>query len=369
VNNLPVPAALRNIGLILFLLAIVALLVTLLHLQIKGFEHLIIENPSSEWFFSILSNPFAAILFGVLLTILVRSSSIVITVIAIMVAAGFPFEAGIFMLMGANVGTTIPNTMVSAFPSCDVNDHCRMMSISSMHYFNSMLAFGIFFPLQLSLDYLGKSSRAIVEWLGYQHNFLPPLNGDVTFAFLDPITAFINLSDFPISIYLVLFLIIVLLMRLFFIVLHLIFDPFIIGKLTKQVESPNQCNNRVLSTGIWTSTLLQSSSSTLYLLLPLAKKMNCSSRDIYPLILGVNVGTCFTTIFLALMLNSELALAIGLAHLIYNVITLLVFNYLPLLKEFPIMASRHLACSSYEGEEEEFTTNYLWYDMSEKKKD
>lgn len=348
-----------------YLIGIVSLLVVVLHLLIKGFEHLVIENQSSAWFFQILTNSFVALLFGVLLTILVRSSSIVITVVATLVAAGFPFEAGIFMVLGANVGTTIPSTLVSAFPSCHVNDRCRMMNISSMHYFNSMLAFVIFFPLQLSLDYLGRSSRAVVEWLGYKHDFLPPLNGDGTFAFLDSTTNFINFSDYPISIYLMLFVVVVILMRMFFSLLHHLFDPFISRVLTREIEAAKSCSSKILSTGIWTSTLLQSSSSTLYLLVPIVRDLNCSNRDIYPLILGINVGTCFTTIFFGLMLNSELAFAIGLAHLIYNLVALLVFRYFPLIKEFPIMASQHLACYSYEGED--LKTNYLWYDISDKK--
>ncbi|MFK5894005.1 MAG: hypothetical protein QM504_12360, partial [Pseudomonadota bacterium] len=253
----------------------------------------------------------------------------------------------------ANIGTTIPSTLVSTFPSCHVKDYCRMMNTSSMHFFNNLITFAIFFPLQLSFDYLGRSSRAIVEWLGYKNSFLSsPFSDSDIFSFLEPAVSQINISNHSMLILLILLVAVVILMRLFFIILHKLFDPLITHLLTKQIENQGKGkgNIRLMFTGIWTSTLLQSSSSTLYILIPLVRQLNCNNRDMYPLILGINVGTCFTTIWFALMLNSELALAIGIAHLLYNLISLLVFSYIPLLKELPIMGGTHLACYSYEDE-------------------
>ncbi|MFK5892351.1 MAG: hypothetical protein QM504_03920, partial [Pseudomonadota bacterium] len=77
-------------GSILFicLIGIITLLVILLHLLTQSFQQLIFENHSFSWLFNNLANSFGAILFGVLLSILVRSSSIVITIAATLVAAG-----------------------------------------------------------------------------------------------------------------------------------------------------------------------------------------------------------------------------------------------------------------------------------------
>lgn len=347
------------------LVVIVFLLVVSLHLLIQGLTHLIYENQDASWLIQTLSNSFSAILFGVLLAIIVRSSSIVITITAALVAAGFPFEAGIFIVLGANMGTTIPSTLVSSFPSCHVNDHCHMMNISSMHYFNSMIAFVVFFPIQLSIDFLGKLSRGLVEWMGYQHNFLPNNHQGESFRFLEPLVSQLSISEHSAVISMALMIGVILLMRLFFVVLHLSFDGLIKRILTRQIEKPTCREQKLLFTGIWTSSLLQSSSSTLYILVPLVRELDCNNRGLYPLILGINVGTCITTILLALLLNSELALAIGLAHLIYNVISLLVFTFVPLLKEFPIRASAHLACFSYH--EQGKTMNYPRYENLTKK--
>ncbi|MFK5987025.1 MAG: hypothetical protein QM479_16580 [Pseudomonadota bacterium] len=342
------------------LISIVSILVILLHLLIQSFQQVIFENHSLSWFFNGLSNSFSSILLGVLLTVLVRSSSIVITIAATLVAAGFPFESGIFIIFGANVGTTIPSTLVSKFKSCGVNDYCRMMNTSSMHYFNNLVTFALFFPLQLSFDYLGRSSRTLVEWLGYD-NVLSPLEMDTSFNFLEPLTSQIIITDFPLLVLMVLLIAIVILMRLLFILLHNLFDSFITSRLTRQIENPKKHDIKFMSTGIWTSALLQSSSSTLYILMPLVRQFNCDNRDMYPLILGVNVGTCFTTIMFAWLLNSELALAIGFAHLLYNIFSLLIFTYLPLIKELPIMGGTHLVCYSYEDSNKNLSKKYPRY--------
>jgi len=61
------------------------------------------------------------------------------------------------------------------------------------------------------------------------------------------------------------------------------------------------------------------------------------------------VGTCFTTIFFSLILQSKTGLAIGMAHLLYNFFALIVLTYVPLLRELPILASSQLAFCSYDS--------------------
>ena len=63
--------------------------------------------------FSFATNPFVALLLGALATALVQSSSTVTSVIVGLVAGGLPISIAIPMVMGANIGTTITNTLVS----------------------------------------------------------------------------------------------------------------------------------------------------------------------------------------------------------------------------------------------------------------
>lgn len=334
------------------LLLLIVLIAIALYLFVHVFKHFMFESTYAAVFLDTLSNPIYAIFFGAIASIIVRSSSIIITILAAMVTAGYPFVEAIYILLGANIGTTIHSNLLNKLLDCDIYDKQRMATILSMHYFNNIIAFCILFPLQISTNFLGTMSEALVGWvmslkaLFSNENFEPLSSSDLP-AFLQVIQANLEVSFYPVASLVLLFIIVSILMRLFFIVLRLLFDSFVSHKLAIQMNHKN-IEEKVLLLGIAVSSILQSSSSTLYVLMPLVRKVSCSSRSFYPLILGINVGTCFTTVFFSILLQSKLGLAIGLAHLLYNVFSLIMLTYVPLLKELPILASNQLAFCSYE---------------------
>jgi len=63
--------------------------------------------------FSFATNPIVALVVGTLATALIQSSSTVTAIIVGLVAGGLPVAIAIPMVMGANIGTTITNTIVS----------------------------------------------------------------------------------------------------------------------------------------------------------------------------------------------------------------------------------------------------------------
>ena len=63
--------------------------------------------------FAFASNPLVGVILGTLATALVQSSSTVTSVIVGLVAGGVPVSIAVPMIMGANMGTTITNTIVS----------------------------------------------------------------------------------------------------------------------------------------------------------------------------------------------------------------------------------------------------------------
>lgn len=66
-----------------------------------------------ESLFTFATNPFIGLVLGVLATALIQSSSTVTSIIVALVAGGLPVAIAIPMIMGANVGTTVTNTLVS----------------------------------------------------------------------------------------------------------------------------------------------------------------------------------------------------------------------------------------------------------------
>ena len=63
--------------------------------------------------FAFARNPVMGLVIGAFATALVQSSSTVTSVIVGLVAGGLPVETAIPMIMGANLGTTVTNTLVS----------------------------------------------------------------------------------------------------------------------------------------------------------------------------------------------------------------------------------------------------------------
>ncbi len=77
---------------------------------------------------------------------------------------------------------------------------------------------------------------------------------------------------------------------------------------------------RAMALGFASTALLQSSSMTTSLAVPLAGAGFLTLQQVFPYVLGANVGTTLTAIFAALVTGQEAAVTVAFAHLLYNVI-------------------------------------------------
>jgi len=101
-----------------------------------------------------------------------------------------------------------------------------------------------------------------------------------------------------------------------------------------------------ISSGAIMTILIQSSSTTTSLLIPLVGNGIVTARSIYPFTLGANIGTCITALIAALAIvgpNAELALQIAFVHLAYNVLSVVVIYGIALLREWPPNLSYQLS--------------------------
>ncbi|MEL6267863.1 MAG: Na/Pi symporter, partial [Pseudomonadota bacterium] len=101
-----------------------------------------------------------------------------------------------------------------------------------------------------------------------------------------------------------------------------------------------------IASGTAITVLVQSSSTTTSLVVPLAGSGVFSLRQIYPFTLGANIGTCITALLAATAVsgaNAIFALQIALVHFSYNVIGVLVIFGLPFTRNLPIYAAEWLA--------------------------
>ena len=114
--------------------------------------------------FQFASNPFIALMIGVLATVATQSSTTTTAITVGMVAGGLPIAIAVPVMLGANIGTTITSTLVSLGMVRDKDSFRRAFGAASIHDFYNLLAVAIFLPLELMFGILAKSS----EWLANQ---------------------------------------------------------------------------------------------------------------------------------------------------------------------------------------------------------
>ncbi|WP_447830333.1 Na/Pi symporter [Aeromonas salmonicida] len=299
--------------------------------------------------FAFANNPFVALLLGILATALVQSSSTVTSVIVGLVAGGLPIGMAIPMVMGANLGTTITNTIVSMGHIRDRAEFRRAFAAATVHDFFNLLAVFIFLPLELMFGLLQKSA----EWLAT----LLVGSADLSMKgvdFMKPLTApALNLVDSAVAFLpgkgaaIATIVIGILLILACVTYLGKVLQQVLVGRAK---ELLHKALGRGPLTGIASGTLVtvmvQSSSTTTSLMIPLAGGGVFSTRQLYPFTLGANIGTTITALLAATAISgagAKLALTIALVHVLFNLFAVVLIYGVPFLRELPIKAAEGLA--------------------------
>jgi sodium-dependent phosphate cotransporter len=97
---------------------------------------------------------------------------------------------------------------------------------------------------------------------------------------------------------------------------------------------------RSMGLGFAITAIIQSSSVTTSLAVPLAGAGIITTRRVFPLALGANVGTTVTALMAALAAGNPVGLAIAFAHLLFNLLGICVWYPL---RRFPIWLAERFA--------------------------
>src|SRR5690606_38660420 len=109
-----------------------------------------------------VSHPISGLCAGLLVTVLVQSSSVSTSTIVGMVGAGtLPVALAVPMVMGANIGTTITNTLASLGSLRRTSEFRRAFAAATVHDFFNIFAVVLLLPLELATGVLSESA----EWL------------------------------------------------------------------------------------------------------------------------------------------------------------------------------------------------------------
>ncbi|KAL3873639.1 hypothetical protein ACJMK2_036734 [Sinanodonta woodiana] len=114
----------------------------------------------------ILSNPVAGLMLGVLATVLLQSSSTTTTIIISMVAEEvITVKLAIPIVMGANIGTSITNTIVSLGQIANKEDFRRAFAGATVHDIFNWLTVLVLLPTEVITGYLEWLSSLLVRSL------------------------------------------------------------------------------------------------------------------------------------------------------------------------------------------------------------
>ena len=267
------------------------------------------------------SNPFIGLVIGIVVTSIIQSSSTTTSIIVAMVAAGIlPIKTAIPMVMGANIGTTVTNTIVSFGYVGRKIEFERAFAASIVHDMFNIYAVCIFFPLEIYFNIIYTTSI-------FLEKIFAGMGG---LKFTSPLKYIIRPVSEPIadSIGNHYVMLVIALVCLFFSMTRIITNMrgIVIVKI-EQVLNQYLFRNALISLlfGIMFTAIVQSSSITVSLLIPLVGAGVLTIEQIFPYTLGANIGTTVTALLAALSLGTEAALTIAICHFVFNVFGIIVF--------------------------------------------
>uniref|UniRef100_A0A671QMH8 Solute carrier family 34 member 2a n=1 Tax=Sinocyclocheilus anshuiensis TaxID=1608454 RepID=A0A671QMH8_9TELE len=147
---------------------------------------------------TVLSNPLAGLVIGMLVTLLVQSSSTSSSIVVSMVSSGLlEVSTAVPIIMGTNIGTSVTNTVVAMTQVGDRNKFRRAFAGATVHDFFNWLSVLVLLPLEVATGYLVKLTDLIIKSFNIQSGEnAPALLNVIT----DPLThSIIELDESVIS--------------------------------------------------------------------------------------------------------------------------------------------------------------------------
>ncbi len=286
------------------------------------------------------ASPFVGLFIGILATSLVQSSSTTTSIIVGLVAGGaISIQGAIPMVMGANIGTTITNTLVSIAHVRRATELRRAFAAATIHDFFNVCTVLVLFPLEVFTGVLAKSAvvlAGLFQGVGGL-KLANPLQA-ITKPAVELLSALFGRWPW--------LLLVVSLLLTFGMLAALV--GILRSLVLKKVESffdeyLFKNAGRAMLFGLVLTATVQSSSITTSLVVPLAGAGILRLSHIFPYTMGANVGTTVTAMLAALATGKPAAVTVSFAHLLFNVFGILLIWPLPQVRRIPIRLAEWLA--------------------------
>jgi sodium-dependent phosphate cotransporter len=322
---------LLTIGRVLYFLALLYLFFSSIELMSTAFK--MGGRGFAEQLLNTAADPVAGLILGFLATSLIQSSSTTTTIVVGLVASeALTIPLAVPIIMGANIGTTTTNTIVSIGHVTRPAEFERAFAASTVHDFFNVLAALTILPLEIFFHPVEKMATEIffhpVEKMATLFQRVFAGVGGMSLA--NPLKAVVEpLTDavaeaLPYELPLIALALLVL-----FVALHqlmrLMRGVFLdrMASLFDRVLFRNDATSFGL--GVVATAAVQSSSATTSLIVPLAGTGVLSLRQIFPYTLGANIGTTVTALLASFATGYVPAVIVAFAHLSFNILGIAIF--------------------------------------------
>ena len=302
--------------------------------------------------FESVSSPIAGLFAGILATVLVQSSSVsTATIVGLVGSGALSVSAAVPMIMGANIGTTVTNTLASLGHVRRGAEFRRAFAGATVHDFFNLLAVIVFLPLELATGFLSSMAASLTEVLSGRTSLaeVAPEGSPIKDAIKVPVSwfegAIESLTDSSTVLGVAL---LVSGLALIFLALALItrnMRAVMEGRIERSLNAVlgKGAGIGAMIIGVLITIAVQSSSITTSVLIPLVASGVLTLENAYPVTLGANVGTTVTALLASVAADRPEALTIALVHTLFNIAGILLFYPIPRLRGIPIMLARNLA--------------------------
>ncbi|MGY6559056.1 MAG: Na/Pi symporter [Nitritalea sp.] len=320
------------LGVLVFIMAIDLLTVSMLQLN----------NSIANEIFQATLNPYIGLFVGILSTALLQSSSTVTAMTVAVVASGnLSLVQAVPLVMGANIGTTLTSTLVSFSYILKKGEFKKALSAGVLHDAFNILTVMLLLPLEIHFKLLSSSAQYLTQ------TFFGAVEGGAAVSypvlFLRPLTLWIvNGIQMPL-------LTLLLGVTSVFSIIKLLSNLALKGYVSTSFHKVKRHIFRnpylALLYGIFFTALVQSSTITTSLIVPLVASRKVSLFRAFPFIMGANIGTTITA-GIAAFYSTEAAISIAIVHLLFNVIGVLVLLPIPSIRNVPVQMAAYLGSQS-----------------------
>ena len=306
----------RHESLLRLILLFIFLYLFIFSLELMGASLKMFGNEFARSLIYTTTNPVAGLFIGILATSIIQSSSSTSSIVVGMVASGaLEISSAIPIIMGANIGTSVTNTLVSLQHINRSNEFNRAFSAAIVNDVFNIFAVLVLFPIQIATNFLTISATFMGEAFQYigALTLLSPVKM-LTYPLVDFLKE--HLGSYPFIIFILSLLLLLFSLKMMVDALRVLvvkkaevwFDRFLFKTAF-----------HAFLVGLLLTVMVQSSSITTSLVVPMAGAGVLTLKQVFPYTLGSNIGTTVTAIIAALVTGNLAAITVAFSHLLFNI--------------------------------------------------